>query len=78
MVPVKRVNVKVFGTYKETDYEVPERFLSGLDDGDLGFFTSWGPFMEEPIDLENYSGRYIIVSVSDEKARMNYYRATKK
>lgn len=69
---------KVFGAYKETDYEVPGRFLSGLDDGDLGYFTSWGPFMEYPIDLENYNAQYIIVSVSDEKARMDYYKATKK
>lgn len=69
---------KVFGTYKATDYEVPERFLSGLDDGDMGYFTSWGPFMEYPIDLENYNAQYIIISVSDAKARMEYYKKTKK
>jgi hypothetical protein len=69
---------KVFGTYKVTDYEVPERFLSGLDDGDLGYFASWGPFMEYPIDLENYNAQYIIISVCDAKARTDYYKATKK
>lgn len=69
---------KVFGTYKETDYEVPGKFLSGLDEGELGYFSSWGPFMEYPIDLENYNAQYIIVSVSDAKARMDYYKATKK
>jgi len=69
---------KVFGTYKATDYEVPERLLSGMDEGDLGYFTSWGPFMEYPIELENYNAQYIIVSVSDEKARMEYYKKTKK
>ena len=68
----------VFGTYKVTDYDNPKIYLKGLDDGDLGFFCYWGPFMKHPVELHSYNARLIKVTVADPEAMTAYYTATKK
>ena len=68
----------VWGTYKVTDYDIPETFLKGLDEGKLGYFCYWGPFMKQPIELHNHNARLVKVTVSDPEAATAYYKATKK
>jgi len=68
----------VFGNYKATDYDNPKTYLKGLDDGNLGFFCYWGPFMKHPVELHSHNARLIKVTVADPDAMMEYYKATKK
>ncbi|RQO32628.1 hypothetical protein DBR32_03280 [Taibaiella sp. KBW10] len=66
------------GTYKITDYDIPEAFVKGLDEGHLGYFCYWGPFLKQPIELHSHNARLIKLTVSDPEAATAYYRATKK
>lgn len=68
---------RVSGNYKETDYDIAEKFLKGLDEQKLGYFVSWGPFMQRPIELENYSAKYVVVTVTEPKAKLDYFKAKK-
>lgn len=68
----------IFGTYKITDYDNPKTYLKGLDEGKLGFFCYWGPFMKNPVELHNHNARLIKVTVADPEAMSAYYTATKK
>ncbi|TCD16982.1 hypothetical protein EZ456_23835 [Pedobacter psychrodurus] len=66
------------GTYKITDYDIPEAFVKGLDERHLGYFCYWGPFMKQPIELHNHNARLVKITVSDPVATTAYYKATKK
>lgn len=69
---------KVWGNYKEEDYNTPATLLKGMEERALGFFANWGPFGNYPIELESYNSQYVVATVVDPEALSAYFASSKK